>query len=172
VLPRITVESTGQFANGTQIERLALGGRFQPELGKLVNLGYRYTRADLNPTPDPVTGTTLHETLRQVDLSGQWPLLGRYYMVGRVNYSIPDRRSTESVFGFEYNGDCWVLRAVTQSFVTGASQATRVLFLQLELNGMSRLGSNPLEVLKRSVTGYTPLNAPNADQRQPNLYGV
>jgi len=46
-----------------------------------------------------------------------------------------------------------------------------VLFLQLELNGMSRLGSNPLEVLKRSVTGYTPLNAPNADQRQPNLYG-
>ena len=171
VLPRITVESTGQFVNLSEIERLNLGARYQPELGKLINLGYRYTRADLNPTPDPVSGSTLYETLRQFDLSGQWPLLGRYYMVGRINYSIPDRRSTESVFGFEYNGDCWILRVVSQAFVTGASQSTRVLFLQLELNGMSRLGSNPLEVLKRSVTGYTPLNTPNIDQRQPNLYG-
>jgi len=35
------------------------------------------------------------------------------------------------------------------------------VFLQLELNGFSRLGSNPLEALKRSVPGYQTINAPS-----------
>jgi hypothetical protein len=29
------------------------------------------------------------------------------------------------------------------------------IFLQLELNGVSRIGSNPLDVLRRNVGGYT-----------------
>jgi LPS-assembly protein len=39
------------------------------------------------------------------------------------------------------------------------------VFVQLELNGFSRLGSNPLEALKRSVPGYQRINAPAPDSK-------
>ncbi len=170
VTPKTQIEVTGQFASVHEADRLSLTTRYQPEVGHLLNLGYRYSSAALNPVPD-ASGVTAYEPLRQVDASGQWPVFGRYYLIGRLNYSIPDRRAVESVFGFEYNGDCWVLRLVTQSFVTGVSQSTRLFFLQLELNGVSKLGTNPLEVLKRSVYGYTPSNSPNLSPSMPNPYG-
>ena len=37
---------------------------------------------------------------------------------------------------------------------TGRSQATTRLLLQLELVGLSRIGSNPLKVLKDNIPGY------------------
>ena len=120
---------------------------------------------------DPTTGQTINQALKQFDISGQWPVYGNLYAVGRYNYSIPDRVATEAVAGFEYNAGCWILRAVTQSFTTGVSSTTRLFFVQLELNGFSRLGSNPLDVLRRSVSGYTALNQRNVDARQLNLYG-
>jgi LPS-assembly protein len=35
--------------------------------------------------------------------------------------------------------------------------------VQLELNGFSRIGSNPLEILKRNIPGYGVINQPTAD---------
>ncbi len=37
---------------------------------------------------------------------------------------------------------------------TGRSEATTHVLLQLELVGLSRLGSNPLRVLKDNIPGY------------------
>ena len=37
---------------------------------------------------------------------------------------------------------------------TGLTEATTRLLLQLELVGLSRLGSNPLQVLKDNIPGY------------------
>jgi LPS-assembly protein len=56
------------------------------------------------------------------------------------------------------------VRVVVQSIATQTQKAATSLFLQLELNGFSRLGSNPLDILKRTVPGYSPVNLP------PNLY--
>ena len=36
-------------------------------------------------------------------------------------------------------------------------------FIQLELNGFSRIGSNPLSLLKRSIQGYGLINQPTSD---------
>jgi LPS-assembly protein len=65
-----------------------------------------------------------------------------------------DSRIVESVAGLEYAADCWIARFVTQRFALTAGESTRTIFVQLELNGLSRLGSNPLEALKRNVPGY------------------
>ena len=35
---------------------------------------------------------------------------------------------------------------------------TTALFFQIELNGLSRLGSNPIDALRRNIPGYTKLN--------------
>ena len=38
------------------------------------------------------------------------------------------------------------------------TDAVTSIFLQLELNGVSKVGSNPLDVLKQNISGYSRLN--------------
>lgn len=138
-----TAETAVQYnPRDERTERLTLSGRYQPELYKVMNLSYRFLR----------------DQIGQIDVSAQWPLGGGFYGVGRYNYSVRDKRAIESLGGLEYNGDCWVLRGVMQRFATATGQTTNTFFLQLELTGFSRIGSNPLEALKRNVPGYMRLN--------------
>ena len=74
--------------------------------------------------------------------------------MGHVNYSTKDSRLTDSIAGFEYDAGCWIGRVVVERLSTGRSETTTRLLLQLELVGLSRLGSNPLKVLKDNVPGY------------------
>src|SRR3569833_790578 len=60
----------------------------------------------------------------------------------------------------EYKADCWVFRVVGQRIPTAAGVATSAIFLQLELNGLSKLGSNPLDILRTSVPGNQVVNQP------------
>jgi len=124
------------------VESYNAAARYNPEAGKLLNLGYRYTR----------------NVLRQVDISTQWPISGRWHAVGRYNYSLQDDRILEALLGLEYNQDCWALRLIGQSFTTATKASTTGIFIQLELNDFVRLGSDPLAVLRASVMGYTKLN--------------
>lgn len=116
--------------------------RYNPEAGQLLNLGYRYTR----------------DVLRQIDVSTQWPITGRWHAVGRLNYSLQDDRIVEALGGLEYNQDCWALRLIAQSFATATKESTTGIFIQLELNDFVRIGSDPLAALRTSVMGYTKLN--------------
>ncbi|MDO9467210.1 MAG: LPS-assembly protein LptD [Thiobacillus sp.] len=127
--------------NGTTI-RQNLGASYRPGPGRALNFGYRF----------------IDQTTEQIDLSGQWPLGDRWYGMFRYNYSFQDDKLVEGLAGVEYNGGCWAVRAVFQRLATKENQSTDALFFQLELSGMGRLGSNPLDVLKQSVPGYRPSN--------------
>jgi LPS-assembly protein len=79
--------------------------------------------------------------------------------VGRVSYSMLDKKILESLVGLEYNADCWVFRTGAQRFVTTSTKASTQIFFQLELNGLSHLGvGSPLEAMKSSIPGYQRLN--------------
>jgi LPS-assembly protein len=47
---------------------------------------------------------------------------------------------------------------VAQRFATATKTNTSAFFIQLELNGLSKLGSNPIDVLKKNISGYQPIN--------------
>ena len=126
-------------------EKTALSLRYLPETGKVINFSYRYIRDPLTP-------------LRQVDISTQWPLSGRWYGLVRYNYSLQDSKVLEALGGLEYNGGCWAVRGVVHRFATGTQQATNAIFIQLELNGVSKIGSSPIEVLKQNIPGYVKSN--------------
>ena len=152
-----TAEAATQYnQRDNQAERVTVTTRYQPAPLKTLNLSYRFLRDPINP-------------IRQVDLSGQWPLVSRWYGVGRFNYSLRDSRIVESIGGFEYAADCWVSRIVVQRFALTAGTSSTAVFMQLELNGFSRLGSNPLEALKRNIPGYQLINAvpPDANPNRP-----
>lgn len=148
ILPKTWLDTNIQYSTEfSRMERLNLGARYQPEIGKLLNAGYRYTRNQLG----------------QLDVSGQWPLSGGWHAVGRFNYSTKENRPIETVAGLEYDGGCWVGRIVVQRLATLTQRSNTSLFFQLELNGFARLGSNPLELLKRSVPGYSLINPTATD---------
>ena len=137
------IDTAWQFdtQNGNTI-RQNLGASYRPGPGRALNFGYRF----------------IDQTTEQIDLSAQWPLGKRWYGMFRYNYSIQDDKLVEGLAGLEYNGGCWVMRGVFQRLATKENQSTDALFFQLELNGMGRLGSNPLDVLKLSVPGYRSSN--------------
>ena len=139
--------------NHPQTERLDLGVRWQPGPGRVLNASYRYIRQQVDPT-----GNT--SQLKQVDFSGQWPFLDRWSVIGRWNYSLVDGKTLEGVAGLEYNAGCWAFRIVGQRLTTTTQLASKSVFVQFELNGLARLGTNPIDVLKRSVPGYMTVTDP------------
>jgi LPS-assembly protein len=120
------------------IVRTNLLARYNPEPGKLINAGYRYTQ----------------QFLEQINVSGQWPLSRGWYGVGRFNYSIRDKSLIESLAGLEYDAGCWQGRAVVQRVETATANANYGFFIQLELGGLTSIGSNPLNLLRRDIPGY------------------
>jgi len=144
VAPFWNVDTSVQYNTGQQqFEKTGVGVRYQPALGKVLNLGYRFTRDTLNP-------------IKQLDFSAQWPLRGRWQGVGRWNYSLLDRMILEGVAGLEYNGGCWAARVVMHRLATATAQTSNSIFFQLELFGMGKIGSDPLDLLKRNISGYAP----------------
>ncbi len=125
-----------------QVERSDAVLRYQPDIGKVVNFGYRFTR----------------DSLEQLDLSAEWPIGGRWTGLARYNYSLQDRALLEGLLGVEYNAGCWAARFVMHRFVSATQEYVNAIFLQLELTGVSRIGSNPLELLRQGITGYGKTN--------------
>jgi LPS-assembly protein len=162
LVPRWTFDTAAQFnPDSHRIERSLASVRYSPGPYRTLGMTYRLTRG-------------LSE---QVELGWQWPLYGpargdrsddpaprpaasragcggTLYGVGHVNYSTRDSRLTDSIVGLEYDAGCWIGRIVVERLSTGRSEATTRLLLQLELVGLSRIGSSPLRVLKDNVPGY------------------
>jgi LPS-assembly protein len=148
--------------DASDVERFNVGLRNTPAPRPALNATWRYTRA----LADATGGL---EQIKQIDLSGQWPVSDRWTLIGRWNYSVADHKTLEAVAGIEYNADCWVLRVVGQRLTTTTQQATTSVFVQLELNGLARVGTSPLELLRRSVPGYLPTNDPTLRDRDRRL---
>ncbi|HSI25050.1 MAG TPA: LPS assembly protein LptD, partial [Methylotenera sp.] len=128
--------------------------RYNPEPGKLLNVGYRYTQ----------------QFLEQINISGQWPLSRGWYGVGRFNYSIKEKTLIESLAGLEYDAGCWQARTVIQRVETATADANYGLFFQLELGGLASIGSNPLNLLRRDIPGYLSSSEIPTNYRQQNYY--
>lgn len=162
ILPKVYVDTAVQFdLNDRRTERYSVGLRYQPEPGKVLNTSYRYNRDAAAP-------------INQVDISGQWPITGRWHGVGRLNYSLKDDgtvlstggqggRMIESIAGLEYDGGCWIIRGVVRRQALTSADASTSFFVQLELSGLGRIGSNPLGLLKRNIQGYSLISDPAAE---------
>ena len=163
LIPTISLDASAQYDPDSQeLSRIIVGARYSPGPFRTLNLFYRQT-------PDKS---------EQVQVAWQWPIYGAtpsgrtrsdgtgsttrpggecrgsLYTVGRINYGVNDSRITDGVLGFEYDAGCWIGRLVVERLSTGLSEATTRVMLQLELVGLSRLGSNPLQLLKDNIPGY------------------
>lgn len=152
-----SLDSTVQYNPKTNVsERSTIGGRYSPSNYRVISAAYRRQR----------------NVSEQYDIGWQWPIndlwgdkgkelgagrgqgAGRWYSVGRLNYSVPDKKLVDMVLGIEYDGCCWIGRVVLErSQQSTVANSTRLLF-QLEFVGFSRIGSNPLKTLKANIPRY------------------
>jgi len=150
-----------------QWSRGLVSARWSPQRLTTVALSYRYQR-------DPQPGVQYQpQGQNQVSLALQWPFNKRWYGVGRVDYSLrsgpsstvanttESPRVTQAIAGVEYKGDCcWVGRVVYQRYAVSATDANSAVFFQLELTGLGSLGTDPMNLLNRSIPGYTSITPP------------
>jgi len=138
----------GEFqydTNQSEFMKRNISARYTPEQGKVFNLAYRFTRS----------------YLEQVDASTEWPLGNRWFGLGQLSYSLKqgDRHPIQALGGVEYDAGCWQTRAVVQRItpatITGTTPvANYAFYVQLVLGGLSSIGTNPLDLLKRNIPGY------------------
>lgn len=161
LVPAWTLDGSLQYSpDSGRVNRSVIAARYSPGPFRTVSAAYRFTRG-LSEQVElgwqwPIYGSTPTES-RSAARTGDAPAKGcngSWYGVGRVNYSTLERRLTDAVVGFEYDAGCWIGRVVASRLSTGRSEATTRFLLQLELVGLSRLGINPLQVLKDNIPGY------------------
>lgn len=154
-----SVDAGVQYSLGEgRLPRMNLQARYLPPDGRILNVAVRH----------------VSDQIGQIDTSWRWPVMRNVRMIGRINYSWL-RQSTgiltepgiiEGLLGMEYGADCWIGRFLVHQFVTAQGQTTSAVFLQIELSGLGRLGSDPFDILRRSIPGYQlPADNPQAPSR-------
>ncbi|MDH4428226.1 MAG: LPS-assembly protein LptD [Acidovorax sp.] len=164
--PQWGFDSTVQYnpKTGRSI-RSTIGARYTPGSYRTISAAYRLQ-----------SGTS-----EQIDIGWQWPLdalwggdkrtadagrsakgPGRWYTVGRLNYSLQDRKLVDTIVGFEYDSCCWIGRVVLERLQSSVTTSNTRLLFQIEFVGFSRLslGASPLETLKQHVPRYQYLREP------------
>jgi LPS-assembly protein len=140
-------------ADNNQLTKASVGFGFSPASSKVINVAYRYTRA--NTTLD-------NQPINQVLISGQWPLTHRVYSVARLNYDLGGHRLVDGLIGMQYDADCWTLGVGFQRYANGLNTSgghtSSTKFLaQLTLKGLSNVDNGLISAFRASVPGYTPL---------------
>ena len=147
-----------------QSDSSVISARYNPGNYRVLNVAYRFQR----------------DSSEQIDMSWQWPINdlwdnrgqdlgsgrgqgdGRYYAVGRMNYSIDQSAMVDTVLGLEYDAGCWLGRLVYSRTQTSTSTAVDRIMFQIEFVGLSRLGIDPLSTLKQSIPYYQNLREPGS----------
>jgi len=187
VAPHWTLAGTAQFsAQDHRNERSVLGVRYSPGAWRTINADYRYTRDSSEQLAVgwqwPIFGKKppLDDTMARQAVaannalnfdrpgSGDSSCRGTWYSVGRLNYSLRDSRFTDALLGLEYDAGCWIGRIVAERQSVGRDQTSMRFMFQLELVGLSRLGSSPLRALKDNIPGYRLLREDNSVLTAPS----
>ena len=121
-------------------ERSDLRLRWRPDAERALNLAWNFQRDGID----------------QAEFSGAWPLGKRWGVFGKMVYDLQGGDGLERFAGLEYKACCWRLRAVARRFVSDRTGAQDTQFyLQLELNGLSSVGSGADAFLGEAIRGYS-----------------
>jgi LPS-assembly protein len=137
--------------------------RYNPEPHKVLNarFSYQYQQPLLYYayTPGRLFQPITYENQYALDLSGQWPIFGKRWLVdGRANYDFTAGTILNLLSGLEYNAGCWNMKMLYENYITNVTQRTNAYFLQFQLKGLADLGSDPTSDLRLNIPGYMPVN--------------
>lgn len=120
--------------------------QYKPGPATVANLGYRY-RAGL---------------LEQWDAAFAWRISPSWQIFARQVFSTREDKSIDRFAGFEYGGCCWSLRLLARNYVSNRTgQSDNSIMLQVELKGLSSVGTRSNTFLESGIRGYSPASDPS-----------
>ncbi len=138
---RAGVEWDGEQSNTLRGEGSV---QYRPADNKVVNLGYRYREG----------------LLEQWDAAFAWRLSPSWQVFARQVYSTKEDKSIDRFAGFEYAGCCWRLRLLGRNYVSNRTgESDNSILLQVELAGLSSVGSRSDTFLEGAIRGYSPASS-------------
>jgi LPS-assembly protein len=115
--------------------------QYRPSPDTVANLGYRYREA----------------LLEQWDAGFAWRLSPTWQIYARQVYSTKEDKSIDRFAGFEYSGCCWSVRLVARNYVSNRTgESDNSVLFQVELKGLSSVGTRNDTFLERGIRGYSP----------------
>ncbi|RKZ89474.1 MAG: LPS-assembly protein LptD [Candidatus Parabeggiatoa sp. nov. 1] len=136
------VSSTVQWNPHTNdTERTIVRMRYQPNSERIFNTSYRLRDS----------------IIEQTDISFYWSLNPRWKLLGRWNYSLPNKNILETFGGLEYNSCCWAVRFIAQRYLNSADgfDYSNGFFLQFQLKGLGNIGRKTDSFLEQRIPGYS-----------------
>ncbi len=119
--------------------------QYRPRPDTVVNLGYRYREG----------------LLEQWDAAFAWRLSPSWQIFARQVYSTKENKSIDRFAGFEYGGCCWRIRLLGRNYVSNRTgESDNSVLLQVELTGLSSVGTRNDAFLERGIRGYSPAPQP------------
>ncbi len=117
------------------------GLQYRPRPDAVINVGYRYREG----------------LLEQWDGSFAWRLSPSWQVFARQVYSTKEEKSIDRFAGFEYGSCCWRVRLIGRRYVSNRTgESDNSIMLQLELKGLSSVGTSNDAFLQRGIRGYSP----------------
>jgi LPS-assembly protein len=118
--------------------------QYRPSADTVANLGYRYRQG----------------LLEQWDAGFAWRLSRSWQLYARQVYSTKEDKSIDRFAGFEYDGCCWSLRLLARNYVSNRTgESDNSVLFQVELKGLSSVGTRNDAFLERGIRGYSPASA-------------
>jgi LPS-assembly protein len=115
--------------------------QYRPGPDTVVNFGYRYREG----------------LLEQWDAGFAWRVSPAWQLYARQVYSTLEDKSIDRFAGFEYSGCCWRLRLLGRNYVSNRTgESDNSILLQVELRGLSSVGTRSDTFLERAIRGYSP----------------
>ncbi len=145
--------------SGTNLARSQI--KFEPKPDHIVNLSHRLRNKD---------GFNNEE----VDLSFAWPINDEWRLVGRWYNDLEKGRTSETLFGFEYQSCCFAINLVTRRYLdvrldafgnpiaegsaASADEFNSGIELQFVFTGFGSAGNDVSRLLEKSIRGYRARN--------------
>ncbi len=80
-----------------------------------------------------------------------------WQLYARQVYSTLEDKSIDRFAGFEYSGCCWRLRLLGRNYVSNRTgESDNSILLQVELTGLSSVGTRSDTFLESAIRGYSP----------------
>ncbi len=114
-----------------EVDVALFGINYQNSHNLRVQAGYRFRRNQVD----------------QIDVRVRYPVSKNWKLLGRLNYSIRDDTTLETVLGIEYESCCWALQLIGRQFVNARDGGDQTgVFLELHLKGLGSIGRNPYDL--------------------------
>ncbi|WP_406701897.1 LPS assembly protein LptD [Sodalis sp.] len=129
---------------------------------RILQLNYRYASPQyIERVLSDISHPDYQQGISQVGVTGNWPLVDRWSLVGAYYYGTKANQLANQLIGLQYNTCCWAINVGYERKITGwnntnsSSQYDNKVSFNIELRGLSRnYGLSTDKMLESGILPY------------------